>query len=284
MKVLRAVPPLREEIQEAKTKGSSVGLVPTMGALHEGHLALIDSARSSCDVVVMSIFVNPLQFGPHEDLDAYPRREKEDLEVARAAGVDLAFVPAASEMFPDGSQITVSAGRLGGLVEGAARPGHFDGVATVVAKLFNIVQPTTAFFGQKDAQQVAVIQSLVRDLDFSIEIEVCPTVREPDGLALSSRNAYLSPDERTRASVIWRSLHSAAAIAERGDVRAAEKEMRGMLEGAPGVEPEYALAVDPTTFEPASGGGLVLLVVAARIGTTRLIDNVLVDRRGGGNQ
>ena len=193
---------LRDALRSLRP-GRSVGLVPTMGAFHEGHLSLIRAARGACDVVAVSIFVNPLQFGPSEDLSSYPRDEARDLEQAKAEGVGLVFAPSAEKMFPPGHETIVSAGRLSRIFEGASRPGHFDGVCTVVAKLFNLVAPDAAFFGQKDAQQVAVIRRMVADLAFDVHIEVCETVRDHDGLALSSRNAYLAGVERERAAVLF---------------------------------------------------------------------------------
>jgi pantoate--beta-alanine ligase len=227
---------------------------------------------------VLSIFVNPLQFGPGEDLASYPRTEGSDLDSAAAAGVHLAFLPSVEEMYPDGQATTVDVGPLGTVLEGVDRTGHFDGVATVVAKLFNMVRPDVAFFGQKDAQQVAVIQQLVRDLSFPIEIRVEPTVREPDGLALSSRNAYLTRGERLKAAVIYRALLEGAAALASGGPEQAEKNMWELLV-TEGFEPSYARAVDPVTFAAPRPEGPVLLVIAARLGNTRLIDNLVVETR-----
>lgn len=256
-----------------------VALVPTMGSLHEGHLSLIDIARTLADVVVVSIFVNPLQFGPSEDFDSYPRDEDRDLGLLRERGVDLVFVPSTATMYPHGADTIVHVGRIGHDLEGATRPGHFDGVATVVAKLFNIVRPDVAVFGQKDAQQVAVIKKMVADLDMPVEIVVGPIVRAEDGVALSSRNSYLSPEERTAASALWRALQTARRVLEeREDPSAAAGAMRAALETSDGVEVGYAAAVDPFTFGEPQPGGDVLLVVAARLGSTRLIDNLLVER------
>ena len=273
MKTVRTAEQLRAEL--ARHSGKKVGFVPTMGSLHEGHLSLIAAATDSCDVVVASIFVNPLQFGPHEDFAAYPRDESRDLELVAEAAVDVVFLPSVDEMFPPGRTTTVSVGPIGDMFEGADRPGHFDGVATVVAKLFNLVRPDVAFFGQKDAQQVAVIKQLVRDLSFDIELAICPTVRDADGLALSSRNAYLSADERPRASALHRALLVGAGSLHDKDFDATEKKMWELLV-AEGLEPSYAAAVDPETFGPPDPRGPVLLVIAARLGKTRLIDNLLV--------
>jgi len=283
VKVARTVREVRALLERERGAGARIALVPTMGALHDGHLSLVRSAREVADVVVMSIFVNPLQFGPSEDFDAYPRDEGRDLELAEQEKVDIVFAPAAEEVYPEGSTVTVSVGPLGTTLEGAIRPGHFDGVATVVAKLLNVVMPHVALFGQKDAQQVAVIRKLVRDLAYDIDIEVGETVREPDGLALSSRNVYLSAAERERATVLWRSLQRGAdVLAGGGAVDTAERAMAEVLAAEPGVEPGYARIVEPVTFEPPAPGGPYLLLVTARLGTTRLIDNLVVpqvDRR-----
>lgn len=273
MKIVRTAAQLRAEL--GLYSGKKVGFVPTMGSLHEGHLSLIAAASDACEVVAASIFVNPLQFGPREDFAAYPRNESRDLELAGDTGVDVMFLPSVSEMYPPGRTTTVSVGPIGEVLEGADRPGHFDGVATVVTKLFNLVRPDVAFFGQKDAQQVAVIRQLVRDLSFDIELAICPTVREPDGLALSSRNAYLLTDERPRASAIHRALLAGAGSMHEKDFDATEKKMWELLV-AEGLEPSYSAAVDPDTFGPPDPDGRVLLVVAALLGETRLIDNLLV--------
>ena len=263
-------------VERAQMNGS-VGFVPTMGALHDGHLSLVRTARGDCDMVIVSVFVNPLQFGPNEDFASYPRDASADADLLADAGADLLFLPAVDEMFPPGRATTVSVGPIGEVVEGADRPGHFDGVATVVAKLFNLVDPTIAYFGQKDAQQVAVIKQMVRDLSFDVELSICPTIREPDGLAMSSRNAYLSPEERTRAPAIYRAMVAGAETLREEDFDAAEKKMWDLLV-AEGLEPSYASVVDPATFGPPPVDGPVLLVVAARLGSTRLIDNLLIER------
>lgn len=276
MKVVRSIPVLREVLGAERAAARSIGFVPTMGALHEGHLSLVALARASTDVVVMSIFVNPLQFGPNEDLDRYPRPEERDLELAEGAGVDVAFLPTVGDMYPQGRVTTVSVSGISDVLEGASRPGHFDGVATVVAKLFNLVRPDRAFFGQKDAQQVAVVKQMVRDLDFPLEVVVGETIREPDGLALSSRNAYLGSEDRARAMALYRALEAGAAVLRAGERPAdAERAMLDVLASVEGIEVGYAVAADPDTFEPA-GHGDVLLAVAARLGFTRLIDNLIV--------
>ena len=278
MNVVRAGGELGRLLGGARSGGRTVALVPTMGALHEGHLSLLRRARAACDVVVISIFVNPLQFAPHEDFAAYPRDEERDLRLAEGEGVDLAFVPSVEEMYEHGAETSVSVGRLGDIVEGAARPGHFTGVATVVAKLFNLVRPDVAVFGQKDAQQLAVIKRMTADLFFGVEIVASPTIREAGGLALSSRNAYLSAEERLHAAALFRALEAGReTIAGEGDPLEAEKEMWEVLERADGVEADYARAVDPDSFGPPENGRPVLLAVAARVGKARLIDNVLIE-------
>jgi pantoate--beta-alanine ligase len=230
-------------------------------------------------VVVLSIFVNPLQFGPKEDFRTYPRTTKTDLAAAHAAGVDIVFLPEVDEMYPGDPQVGVTVSGLAEVLEGESRPGHFDGVATVVAKLFNLVLPDRTYFGQKDAQQVAVIKALIRDLSYGIDLVVCPTYRESDGLAMSSRNAYLTPEQRERATILHRSLEAGRGEVERtGDAGLAEKAMSELLGSDPNVDVDYARAVDPDDFGPAAPGGAVLLVVAAKIGRTRLIDNLLVER------
>lgn len=255
-----------------------VGLVPTMGALHAGHRALLAAARSSSGSVVTSVFVNPLQFGPGEDLDRYPRSWEDDLAMCEAEGVDLVFAPDVAEMYPHGEPaVRVVSGPVGARFEGASRPGHFDGVLTVVTKLFQLVRPQRTFFGEKDAQQLALVSLLARDLDFAVEVVGVPTVREPDGLALSSRNVYLSPTERRSALALSRALTEAASAAP-GGVSNALAAGRAVLDAAPGVAVDYFAAVTPEFAPvPATGfAGPARLVVAARVGKTRLIDNVAV--------
>jgi pantoate--beta-alanine ligase len=271
---------LRAAADAARQRGAGVGFVPTMGALHAGHRALLARARAESDVVVASVFVNPLQFGPAEDLASYPRDREADLAVLEAEGVDLAFVPAEGEMWPSPPEVRLRVGgSLAERLEGMDRPGHLDGVVTVVAKLLHLVGPSRAYFGQKDAQQLAVIRRMVDDLAFPNQIVACPTVREPDGLAVSSRNAYLSAPERQRATVLSRALQAgrAAFLAGRRDPAAVEAAARALLEGQPGVEPDYVALVDAVSFEPAKQvePGQVL-AVAARVGRTRLIDNVIL--------
>jgi pantoate--beta-alanine ligase len=275
MKTLRTIAEVRDALRDAPRP---VGLVPTMGALHEGHLSLLEHARRDCATVVMSLFVNPTQFAPTEDLAGYPRDEARDAELARGAGVDLLFVPSRAEIYPEGFATSVVVRGLSEPLEGASRgPEHFHGVATVVAKLLNIVAPQVAYFGQKDAQQALVIKRFVRDLDFPVVIEVCPTVREADGLARSSRNAYLSAPERERAAGLSRALRRAAALIAAGerDGRAAVAAARSELRRDQ-IDPEYVELVDPETLVPvAQIAAPVLVAVAARFGRARLIDNVI---------
>ena len=278
MRTIRTVPELRAALAPARREGRSIGLVPTMGAFHDGHLSLMRRARQDCDVVVVSLFVNPAQFGPAEDLDAYPRDEQRDAGLASDAGVDLLFAPGADEVYPDGFATTVSIHGVTEILDGdPARRGreHFDGVTTVVAKLFNMAQPDVAYFGQKDAQQALVIQRLVRDLDLPVRIEVCPTVREPDGLAMSSRNAYLEPEDRVRALALNRALAAADETVAGGE-RAADAVLaaaRTELDAA-GVEPEYLELLSAEDLNPVERvNGSTLLAVAARVGRARLIDN-----------
>jgi pantoate--beta-alanine ligase len=280
---LRTKAELRAALAEARRAGQTVGLVPTMGYLHEGHLSLIRAARAECDLVAMSLFVNPTQFGAGEDLDRYPRDEERDLRLAAEAGADLVFAPAVAEVYPDGPDLATRVEVSGSLTEvldgDPARrgPEHFRGVTTVVAKLFNLVGPDVAYFGQKDAQQAIVIRRMVRDLDFPVRIEVLPTVREPDGLAMSSRNAYLEPADRERATALSRALDAAERGAQAGSLGIGLDAARRELAAA-GIEPEYLEARDAETLEPVKqlGDRPVLVAVAAQVGAARLIDNVLI--------
>jgi pantoate--beta-alanine ligase len=281
-RVLRAKAELRAALERPHREGLGIGLVPTMGALHEGHLSLLRAARRECDLVVMSLFVNPTQFGPGEDLGRYPRDEERDLRLAGEAGVDIVFAPDPAEIYPEGFASSV---RVGGplteVLDGdpARRgPEHFHGVTTVVAKLFNLVGPGVAYFGQKDAQQAVVIRRMARDLDFAVRIEVCPTVREDDGLAMSSRNAYLGPQDRERATALWRALAAVQREARAGSLAAGLDAARRELREA-GVEPEYLEARDAEDLAPVTelGGRPVLVALAARVGGARLIDNVLIE-------
>jgi pantoate--beta-alanine ligase len=252
-----------------------VGVVMTMGALHEGHAALIREARRACDAVIVTIFLNPLQFGPNEDLARYPRTFDADLALCTREGVDLVLAPGPDVVYPDGDPgVRVSAGRLGDVLEGRSRPGHFDGVLTVVAKLLHLTRPDAAYFGQKDAQQLLLIRRMVRDLDFGCDVVAVPTVREPDGLAMSSRNRYLSPLDREVALTLVRSLGAGAAAAPEG-ASAVRRAARAVLVAEPLVLVDYLVLVDPESLEdvPEWYRGPALLALAARVGTTRLIDN-----------
>lgn len=278
MRTLRTIEELRAELAEARRMGRTIGLVPTMGAFHAGHVSLMERARRETDVVVVSLFVNPTQFGPGEDLAGYPRDERRDAAIAQEAGVDVLFAPAPAEIYPQGFQTTVRVGRLAESLEGAHRPGHFDGVTTVVTKLLNIVQPDTAFFGQKDAQQALIVRRVVRDLDIPARIEVCPTVREPDGLAMSSRNAYLEPAERERAVALRRALDAAERAVAQGERDAGAVAVAARAAMAPyDVEPEYLALVASDTLQPVDHlDGEILVALAARVGRARLIDNTLI--------
>ena len=270
---------LRAATDAARAGGAGVGFVPTMGALHAGHRSLLARARRENRFLVASVFVNPLQFGPAEDLASYPRDPEADLAVLAAEGVDLAFLPGEEEMWPSPPEVRLRVGGLGDRLEGLVRPGHLDGVATVVAKLLHLVGPGRAYFGQKDAQQLAVVRRMVEDLAFPNEVVACPTVREPNGLAISSRNTYLSPRERRMATALYRSLQAGQAVFMAGerDPAVVETATRDLLEAAPGVAPDYVALVDPAGFEPAKQAepGHVL-AAAARVGRTRLIDNVIL--------
>jgi pantoate--beta-alanine ligase len=279
--VLRARDSLRAALEQPRRQGLTIGLVPTMGYLHEGHLSLLRAACADCDLVVMSLFVNPAQFGPGEDLERYPRDEERDLRLASEAGVDFVYAPAVEEVYPDGFATAVEvSGDLTDVLDGdpARRgPEHFHGVTTVVAKLFNTVAPDVAYFGQKDAQQAAVIRRMARDLDFPVRIEVLPTVREPDGLAMSSRNAYLSPEDRRRAVALSRALRAAERTAREETLQAGLAAGRRQLVAA-GIELEYLEARDADSLQPVAelNGRPVLVAIAARVGAARLIDNVLI--------
>lgn len=279
MRTLREPDAMRAASRHARRAGRRIALVPTMGALHEGHLSLVRRARELCDFTVASIFVNPLQFGPQEDFAKYPRAFERDSQLLDAEGVDVVFAPEAEAMYPPATTTYVVVEELSGKLCGRSRPGHFRGVTTVVAKLFHIVEPDFAVFGQKDAAQCAIIRRMVRDLDFDVRIEVGPIVREPDGLAMSSRNAYLSPAERKAAVVLYRSLCRVQALAEGGE-RSAQKLIaagRGVLAEEPTARLDYFEIVDPDSLDPleeVSRGALV--AVAAFLGATRLIDNVVL--------
>lgn len=282
MKVVRSPQAVAAWIEPLRREGLRIGFVPTMGALHAGHRALIRAARLCCDALVVSIFVNPTQFGPREDLSRYPRPIARDRALCRAEGVDLCFEPTAGTMYPPGFQTVVSLPALARRWEGAARPHHFAGVATVVTKLFGIVRPHEAFFGQKDFQQAAVVRRLVEDLNLGVQILVRPTVREPDGLAMSSRNVYLSPDERRRAVVLYESLKAGAEAIRRG-VRsgaAVQRTMQRVVRREASATADYLAVCDPVTLEPLRDvGRRAVLLGAIRLGSVRLIDNVVVTAR-----
>jgi pantoate--beta-alanine ligase len=265
VKLLRTVDEVRAALREPRQRGERIGLVPTMGAFHDGHLALIRAAREASDVVVVSLFVNPSQFDATDDLRRYPRDEASDVRAAEVEGVDVLFAPGVDELYPPGFDTWVDPGRLGTVLEGASRPGHFRGVATVCTKLFSIVQPNVAWFGQKDAQQVAVIRHVVADLDLPLEIDVIATVRDADGLALSSRNVLLSPNERASALALPRAMEAGrTAHLAAGD---AVQVARSVLDGEPGVEVDYVAMAE---------FGAPTLVAAIRVGSTRLIDNAVL--------
>jgi pantoate--beta-alanine ligase len=279
MKVCHSIDEMRAASQAARRDGKSLGLVPTMGALHEGHLSLVRAAKAQCNLVVASIFVNPLQFGPNEDLARYPRNFERDRELFMQEGVDIVFAPSVGEMYPAGAVTYVAVESLSGKLCGRSRPGHFRGVTTVVSKLFNIVEPDRAFFGQKDAAQSAIIRRMVRDLNIPVQIVVCPIVREPDGLAMSSRNGYLDVQQRKSALLLYRAL---MAVQERFDQ--GERNLHALIDTGkrtfthdPSVRLDYFEIVDPETLEPVhdlSRGGLV--AAAAFLGSTRLIDNIVL--------
>jgi pantoate--beta-alanine ligase len=277
MRVAKTVQDIRRAVAEARRAGKVIGLVPTMGALHAGHTGLIRAARAGTGFVAVSLFVNPMQFGPGEDLGRYPRPFERDAEICRAEGVDVLFAPEPAEVYPAGFGTAVEVAGLSDLLEGASRPGHFHGVCTVVLKLFHMVQPDVAYFGQKDAQQVRVVRQMVRDLDVPVRLEVCPTVREPDGLALSSRNQYLDADRRRQAAVLYHMLQEAKRRIDAGERRAeaVRQAMLDRLAEAPAARLDYAAVVDADTLRPLERvRGDVLVALAVFLGSTRLIDNL----------
>jgi pantoate--beta-alanine ligase len=279
MQDISTIPELKRFVRAERVAGRRIGFVPTMGYLHEGHLALVDEARRRADTVVMSVFVNPLQFGPTEDLARYPRDLDRDRRLAAERGVDALFVPTVETIYPPGSEIRVVPGASAERWEGAARPGHFTGVLTVVAKLLHLVEPDVVVFGQKDIQQVTLVRRMLVDLDWPVELAVTPTVRDPDGLALSSRNVYLSTEERRRALALSRGLRAAVDAFERGERSAAalERLVRSELDAVSGVRPDYIAVAEPQAMWPVDRvepGTIVAL--AARVGNTRLIDNVIL--------
>lgn len=277
--VVKTIEDVRSHVAAARGNGRRVGLVPTMGALHAGHVSLMRAARAECGYVAVSIFVNPAQFGPHEDLDRYPRPFEQDVAVCRGEGVELVFAPEVSAVYPPDFCTYVEVERLQDPLCGASRPGHFRGVATVVLKLFNIVQPNVAYFGQKDAQQARIIRQMVRDLNVPVEVRVGPIVREPDGLALSSRNRYLDPMQRRHATVLYRALQEAKGLIERGesDPAAVRRLLAERVAATPGAALDYAEVVSTDTLQPPDRlAGEVLLALAVKFGATRLIDNLVV--------
>jgi pantoate--beta-alanine ligase len=279
METIRTISWMKEKAREARAEQKVIGLVPTMGALHAGHLALVERAKKECSAVYASIFVNPTQFGPKEDLSKYPRPLEADIEKLTDAGVDGLFLPSAEEMYPPGFSTYVQVEGISERLEGKSRPGHFRGVATIVLKLFEVVQPKYAYFGRKDAQQVRVLQKMARDLNLDVELVICPTVREADGLALSSRNTYLSAEEREAATVLIRALRAAERELSAGvrDTLELQEIMRRVLESEPNARVDYADFVDADSFEPVVRiGKCCYALLAVRIGSTRLIDNMLI--------
>jgi pantoate--beta-alanine ligase len=281
MKRTQTVAQMKAACRQVSRSGKTLGFVPTMGALHEGHLSLVRAAKARCNVTAVSIFVNPLQFGPTEDLSKYPRPLERDAAMLEQLGVDLLFLPSVAEMYPAGAKTKVLVEELSDKLDGASRPGHFRGVTTVVSKLFEILRPDCAFFGQKDAAQVAVLRQMVRDLDMDVELVVCPIVRENDGLAMSSRNVYLTPEQRQQALVLHRSLMRVQLAADQGESDTASLREIGVqvIAEEPGAKLDYFAVVDPDTLDPVidlSRGALV--AVAAYVGTTRLIDNILLTK------
>ena len=279
MKIITTIRTLRQQLAVLRRKGKTVGFVPTMGYFHAGHVSLMKASVKGNDATVVSLFVNPIQFGPHEDLAKYPRDLKRDADMARAEGVDFLFVPSVDQMYPQPLLTYVDVGRMGEMLCGATRPGHFRGVATVVSKLLNIVQPDVIYLGQKDAQQVEVIKKMVRDLDFPVRVKVCPTFREKDGLAMSSRNAYLSPAERAQAPAIYKALCRARKMIADGERDAAKinSQIKKLISDGTSASIVYisCVGLDDFTITRRIKGD-TLIAVAARIGSTRLIDNIVV--------
>ena len=281
MKICNSIEEMRAALRHAKGSTQRIGFVATMGALHEGHLSLVRAAKAQADVVVASIFVNPTQFGPNEDFSRYPRTFESDCQMLNQEGVDLLFAPSVEDMYPTGAVTYVTVEDLSERLCGKSRPGHFRGVTTVVSKLFNIIGPDLAFFGQKDAAQAAIIRRMVRDLNFPVEVVVSPIVREPDGLAMSSRNAYLDAGQRKSALVLSRALSRVKAAFDKGEQTAAKLIDVGIrvLKSEPGAQLDYLEIVDPETLEPVEFvRGSALVAVAAFVGTTRLIDNVVLQK------
>ncbi|MCD6401505.1 MAG: pantoate--beta-alanine ligase [Anaerolineales bacterium] len=279
---MKIITNLSELIEIRKNLSEPVGFVPTMGYLHEGHLSLVRQAKQDCNNVIVSIFVNPTQFGPNEDLNSYPRDLERDCSLLREVGTDVVWIPETNEMYPENFQTWVIVNNLTKPLEGARRPDHFRGVTTIVAKLFNAVQPNKAYFGQKDAQQAIVIKRMVKDLNYPIDIVVCPIVREPDGLAMSSRNTYLSEDERNAATVLYRGLNAAKDLFERGvhDADKIRTIVRKTIEAEPLAKLQYVSCADPLTLEELVGEfSQSLLSIAVFVGKTRLIDNIVLQKK-----
>jgi pantoate--beta-alanine ligase len=284
LRLLTTLRDLRDALADARRQGKKIGFVPTMGALHEGHLSLVRASKAECDLTVVSIYVNPSQFAPSEDLAKYPRTLQADLDKLAGCAADLVLAPADNEVYAQGHATWVEVGGLSEPLEGRFRPGHFRGVATIVLKLLNMVQPAAAYFGQKDFQQALLIRRMVADLNVPVEVRVCPTVREPDGLAMSSRNAYLSPEARRRALVLWRSLRLAGELVEQGERRASAivERMRETILTAEDARIDYVALVDPETLDPVEQiTGPTLAVLAVKIENTRLIDNAVLDAVSG---
>lgn len=280
MKIIRSIRAFKKRIAAIKQRGLSIGFVPTMGALHKGHLSLMRRARRETDIVVVSIFVNPIQFGPQEDFKQYPRPFRHDITLAQSVNADLVFCPATRAIYPPGFQTIINQSHLPAKLCGRSRPAHFQGVMTVVAKLFNLVQPDTAYFGQKDYQQALIIKQMVRELNMNLRIKTLPTVREEDGLAMSSRNAYLKPEERQYAPCLYRALSRGKTLIKRGEKSAKKiiSTMRRIIQNAPNTRIDYIALVDPETLTDIKrlGQQKVLIALAVHVGTTRLIDNMLV--------
>lgn len=279
MKIIATISEMQSQAESLRRQGKTIGFVPTMGFLHEGHLSLMRAARKECDAVVASIFVNPTQFGPNEDFHRYPRDAEGDRKKCESAGVDILFMPGVREMYPEKATVFVTVEGVSDILEGAVRPGHFRGVATVVAKLFHIVKPHKAYFGQKDFQQCVVIKRMVKGLDMDVEIAVIATEREQDGLAMSSRNSYLNPDERRAAAVLYKALTAARDLFRAGakEPEKLKNKMRAIFANEPGVTVDYVEIADPHDLTPVSTiDSTIVLLVAVRLGRTRLIDNLEV--------
>jgi pantoate--beta-alanine ligase len=279
MKIVTTLSDMQSLAESLRRGGKTIGFVPTMGFLHAGHVSLMQRAKQECNVVVASIFVNPTQFGPNEDFDRYPRDEEGDRKKCESAGVDVLFMPIVAQMYPEKPSVFVSVEGISDILEGAVRPGHYRGVATVVSKFFHVVKPHKAFFGQKDYQQCAVIRRMVKGLNMDVEIVVLPTMREPDGLAMSSRNSYLSADERRAAAAIYRALSAGEQLAKTGTRQPAalKNKVQAVVLEEKGIEIDYLEIVDPESLAPlAAAQDSMVLLIAVRIGRTRLIDNLVI--------